>query len=235
MYWETQRVRLGPVVQVRQESRLDFSKEIPQCCQPAAAQIVYIQEMQQSTASGLIASDMKDSLAAIRDFDAVIRLYWPVVYRFALASLREKDAAEVVAQDCFLRAFRSRHTFRGDAAVKTWLMQITANLIRDRIRNRRLQFWRHAAPVPDAHELEACIASPNMSPETQALLRDEVRAVWKATERLSARQRSVFLLRFVEEMELAEIAEVLGMRVGTVKAHLFRALNTVREQMGRKK
>jgi RNA polymerase sigma-70 factor (ECF subfamily) len=190
--------------------------------------------MQQSTTSGLIASEMKDSLTAIHDFDAVIRLYWPVVYRFALAYLREKDAAEVVAQDCFLRAFRSRHAFRGDAAVKTWLMQITANLIRDRIRNRRLQFWRHAAP-PDAIDLETCIASPNASPEAQALLKDQVRAVWKATHRLSAKQRAVFLLRFVEEMELAEIAEVLGMRVGTVKAHLFRALNSVREQMGRQK
>ena len=48
----------------------------------------------------------------IEDFDAVVRLYWPKIFRFALASLRDRDAAESLAQDCFLKAYRARQGFR---------------------------------------------------------------------------------------------------------------------------
>ena len=68
----------------------------------------------------------------LTNFDAVVAEYWPRIYRFALVSLREKGAAESLAQDCFLRAWKYRDQFRGDAAVSTWPMQIAVNLIRDR-------------------------------------------------------------------------------------------------------
>ena len=58
-----------------------------------------------------------------------------------------------------------------------------------------------------------------------------MRAIWSAAAKLPAKQRTVFLLRFVEEMELLEIAEVTGMKEGTVKTHLFRALNAVRARL----
>jgi len=63
------------------------------------------------------------------------------------------------------------------------------------------------------------------------LARSELQAVWAAVDFLSPQQREVFLLRFVEELSLAEIAEVLGIRVGSVKAQLFRALGSVRKQV----
>jgi RNA polymerase sigma-70 factor (ECF subfamily) len=142
----------------------------------------------------------------LTNFDAVVAEYWPRIYRFALVSLREKGAAESLAQDCFLRAWKYRDQFRGDAAVSTWLMQIALNLIRDRIRNRRLQFWRR---------------------------REELAAVWNASASLPERQRTVFLLRFVEDMDLLEIAAAMGLSEGTVKVHLFRALNSVREKVAK--
>jgi RNA polymerase sigma-70 factor (ECF subfamily) len=74
-----------------------------------------------------------------------VRLYRPKVFRFALASLRDLDAAETVTQDCFLRAYQARDRFRQDCSMQTWLMQIAVNLIRDHIRNRRFQFWRRAS------------------------------------------------------------------------------------------
>ena len=79
------------------------------------------------------------------DFEALVRLYRPKVFRFALASLRDLDAAETVTQDCFLRAYQARERFRRDCSMHTWLMQIAVNLIRDHIRNRRFQFWRRAS------------------------------------------------------------------------------------------
>ncbi len=64
------------------------------------------------------------------------------------------------------------------------------------------------------------------------MAREDVRAVWEAVGQLSQQQRAVFLLRFVEEMELSEIAAALDLQVGSVKTHLFRALHNVRGKLG---
>jgi len=71
------------------------------------------------------------AVAELDDFDALVRTYWPKVFRFALASLRDPDAAGTVAQDCLMRAHRKAAGFRGESSVNTWLMQIAVNLVRD--------------------------------------------------------------------------------------------------------
>jgi RNA polymerase sigma-70 factor (ECF subfamily) len=170
--------------------------------------------------------------APLEDFDALVALHYPGVFRFALASLRDADRAATVAQDCFLRAWRSRERFRGDASVRTWLMQIAVNLVRDAARSRKLQFWRSARDTAgDFDALSATVADGGASPEAAASSREQLRAVWQAVRTLPERQRTVFLLRFTEEMDLLEIAAATGMAEGTVKVHLFRALRTVREQV----
>jgi RNA polymerase sigma-70 factor (ECF subfamily) len=113
-------------------------------------------------------------------------------------------------------------------------MQIAANLVRDLTRSRRFQFWKRTQSTAiRVHEIRDFLSSGDSSPEANALLQEQLRAIWTATRKLSERQRAVFLLRFVEDMNLLEIASVLGMTEGTVKKHLFRAVNAVREQMRR--
>ena len=160
------------------------------------------------------------------DFDAVVAEHWPGIYRFALASLRDPDAAATVAQDCFVRAHRGRAQFRGGAVVRTWLMQIAVNLVRDAARSRRFQFWRRSQEAERDLDL---LIDGSISPEAGAAAKEQVRAVWRAVRHLPERQRTVFLLRFSEEMQLTEIAAATGMAEGTVKVHLFRALRVVRE------
>ena len=87
--------------------------------------------MEPVATSRLIAASMEDRANEIADFDAVMRLYWPRVFRFALASLHDRDAAQTLAQDCFLKAYRGRAQFRGEASLQTWLMQIAVNLVSD--------------------------------------------------------------------------------------------------------
>jgi RNA polymerase sigma-70 factor (ECF subfamily) len=70
-----------------------------------------------------------------------------------------------------------------------------------------------------------------MTAEAAVVAKEQVRAVWSVVGQLSERQRTVFLLRFVEEMDLLEIAAITGMKEGTVKTHLFRALQSVREKL----
>ena len=168
------------------------------------------------------------------DFDAVVRLYWPSIFRFALASLRDRDAAQTVAQDCFLKAYQGREQFRGEASLKTWLLQIAVNLVRDHVRSRRLQFWRRAPTYPVHQDaVRNWIPDGEIDPERRILVKEQVDAVWSATARLPERQRTVFLLRYVEELELLEIAAVTGLKEGAVKVHLYRALRSVRTHVGR--
>ena len=173
--------------------------------------------------------------AQLEDFDEVVRLYRPRIFRFALASTYDRDAAETLTQDCFLKAYRNRDRFRGESSLQTWLLQIAVNLVRDWARNRRLQFWKRllAAPEPDA--VREWIPDHDLSPEVKAMVREQVAAVWRAAGSLPERQRTVFLLRFVEDMDLLEIAAATGLQEGTVKSHLSRALQAVRVRLGRTK
>jgi RNA polymerase sigma-70 factor, ECF subfamily len=185
--------------------------------------------MQPAATSGLAIDVAARAAAEIEDFDAVVRLYWPRVFRYALASLRDRDAAESVAQDCFWKAYQARQRFRGDSSLKTWLMQIAVNLVRDRIRSRRLQFWKSSVGMDTVKQ---SIPDDGASPEEQAAAKEDIAAVWRAAAKLPEKQRTVFLLRFVEEMDLIEIAAVIGSKEGTVKSHLYRAIETVRKRLG---
>jgi len=168
----------------------------------------------------------------LADFDEVARQHRPRLFRFILASLRDRETAENLTQDCLIKAYQARDSFRGASNIGTWLMQIAANLIRDHETSGRLKFWRRALQSGgDLVDLGAAIPDTQQSPESRAVVQEQVRAIWIAAASLPARQREVFLLRFVEDMDLLEIAEVTGMKEGTVKAHLFRALQAVRARL----
>jgi RNA polymerase sigma-70 factor (ECF subfamily) len=157
------------------------------------------------------------------DFDTLVRQHRSRIFRYILASLRDYDAAETLTQDCFVRAYRARASFRGDSSAGTWLMQIAVNLVRSHVSSSRWKFWRQAERSGiDASEAGDWLTDHRGSPEAAAEARQQVAAVWRAAESLSEKQRTVFLLRFVEDMDLLEIAAATGMKEGTVKTHLFR-------------
>ena len=170
------------------------------------------------------------------EFDSVVAGHRAQIFRFLLASTRDVDLAETLTQDCFLKAHRNWSSFRGESSVLTWLMRIAINLQKDHWRNRRLQFWRQTRTnAVDLDEASEWLPSGERNAEQRMLAKEQVANVWRAVENLSERQRSVFLLRYVEDLELKEIAVATGMGEGTVKAHLSRALARVRKQLGEKR
>jgi RNA polymerase sigma-70 factor (ECF subfamily) len=172
------------------------------------------------------------SLAAQR-FSTVVETHRPRIFRFLLASLRDADLAETLTQECFLKAYRNWLSFRDESSVMTWLMRIAINLQKNHWRNRRMQFWRQTRTnAVDMDEASEWLPRGERSPEEHLLAREQVGKVWRAVDCLSERQRTVFLLRFVEELELREIAQAAGLEVGAVKTHLSRALLKVRAILG---
>ena len=173
---------------------------------------------------------------AAQEFSNVVANHRLQIFRFLLASTRDVDLAETLTQECFLKAHRNWSHFRGDSSAMTWLMRIAINLQKDHWRNRRMQFWRQASTNKvDLDEASEWLPSGERSVEQKMLARERVAHVWRAVEGLSDRQKTIFLLRFVEELELSEIAQTTGLSEGTVKAHLSRALARVRAELGGKR
>jgi len=170
------------------------------------------------------------------EFSAVVAKHRPQIFRFLLASTRDVDLAETLTQDCFLKAHRNWASFRGESSAMTWLMRIAINLQKDHWRNRRMQFWRKTqSNAVDLNDASEWLPSGERSVEQQLMARERVALVSKAVRNLSQRQRTVFLLRYVEEAELSEIAQATGLSEGTVKAHLSRAVTRVRAELGGKR
>lgn len=187
--------------------------------------------MAAGTAVKPMTADAAQEIAA-QEFSRVVESHRPQIFRFLLASLRDVDLAETLTQECFLKAHRNWSHFRGDSSPMTWLMRIAINLQKDHWRNRRLQFWRSTrANSVDLDEASEWLPSGERTAEQLLLAREQVSQVWKVVSNLSERQRTVFLLRYVEEQELTEIARTTGLSEGTVKAHLSRALSKVRREL----
>ncbi len=171
------------------------------------------------------------------EFDELVRAHQRRIYRVLLGMLRDPDAAETLTQECFLRAYRNRKSFRGEATYGTWLVRIAVNLALDHGRNRRLAFWRRLLGGASSEGRAAAtgeVTDPRASPERQLAAREELQAVWSAVEGLSPQQRAVFVLRFAEEMTLEEVAQAMTLEVGTVKAHLARAVGALRKRLKEK-
>jgi RNA polymerase sigma-70 factor (ECF subfamily) len=172
-------------------------------------------------------------ISELEDIDALVRAYQPKIFRFVAFSIADRDAAESITQDCFLKAHLTRNQFRGDCSVSTWLMRIAFNLVRDHTKSQKFRFWKTAAASAiDATDVSQSLASGASSAEAQLIAKERVKMVYEALRELSGKQRSIFLMRFVEEMDLSDIAAITGMTVPTVKTHLYRAVGAIRARLG---
>jgi RNA polymerase sigma-70 factor (ECF subfamily) len=158
-------------------------------------------------------------------FHDLIRPYERSVYVMALSFLKNEADAEDAAQDAFLSAFRKLSTFRGESRFGTWLISITLNESRNRLRQRKSAQFESIDVDPD----DDTPASPAVLRDwreipSETLERQEVRLMVKAAvDNLPPAYREIFLLRDVEELSIAEAAEVLQISTVLVKVRLHRA------------
>jgi RNA polymerase sigma-70 factor (ECF subfamily) len=186
-----------------------------------------------TTALDTPVEEVRETISS-KSFDQIIQLHQRRVYRVLFLLLKDADAADTLTQECFLRAYKKLASFRGECRIETWLLRIAVNLARDHGKSRRASFWKRLICLEDADSVPHQFRGTQPSPERALLACEQLKAVWKAVSSLPQQQRTIFLLRFAEEMSLAEIAAILKLRIGTVKAHLFRATTKVRETVREK-
>ncbi len=241
MYLQRRLVSLRALADTLQERGLRFipkgkaGERVFCACKPPAQGIVYMSDgMEQArmiAAAGMARGVDTRASSELEDFDALVRNEQQRVYRLLLVMLHDEEAADTLTQDCFLRVYENRGRFRGECSARTWVMRIAMNLARDYTRSRRSQFWRRLFEWNAEPEQDLEIADPGPSPERSLAAREQLASVWSDVESLSGQQRAVFTLRFVDDMSIEQIAEATGLRPGTVKSHLSRALTAIRRRM----
>lgn len=160
-------------------------------------------------------------------WENLVRQHQQAVFRLAYLLLSDADEAEDVAQETFIRAFRSLSRFDPNRPLRPWLLQITGNLAR----NRRRAIGRYLAALG---RLVRTAPEPVLEEAPEASWRtDDAQDLWKAIRRLSATDQEVIYLRYFLELSVAETAEAMEVAPGTVKSRLSRALNRLRQVVER--
>lgn len=159
-------------------------------------------------------------------FETLVRLHENRVYTLCRRMCRSEDDALEAAQDAFLSAWRGIGSFRGDAAFSTWLYRLAANACVDLLRRRRQE-----TVSLDDDELGYDPPDPAPTPE-QAAERAETRAlVREGLAELPQDYREVLVLRELQGLTYAEIAETTGLELGTVKSRISRARNLLKNYL----
>ncbi|MDP9361431.1 MAG: sigma-70 family RNA polymerase sigma factor [Acidobacteriota bacterium] len=153
------------------------------------------------------------------------------IYRVAYAIVRDDVEADTITQDTFIQAYTHLARFQGRSELETWLTRIAINRSRDWLRRRKfVSLFSH----DDESEGREYVIEPvdeRPDAERQIMAHQLRAAITRAEGMLSSQQKIIFRLRHYENHSLEEIAELLGLRAGTVRAHLFRAIHKVRKEL----
>lgn len=175
------------------------------------------------------------TLAGNREaFDELVFLYRDQVYATAWQMTRNADDALDVSQEVFLRAYRALSSFKGNARFSTWLHRIVLNTCIDHIRKEKRHWGNISTSDPGEGTLDD---GPAPAPESsvdptqrETVYHKQIQSrVLAGLKQISGRQREVFVLRYYQDLELKEIAEVLKCSEGAVKRHLHRAQMRLRD------
>lgn len=165
-------------------------------------------------------------------FAALVDAHSEKIISLAWRLTGSRAVAEDIAQEAFLRLFRSLASFRGDSSVGTWLYRTTSRLAIDHLRREKIKrriFLFRSADSEQSDPLEM-VADSSASPHELLQARETAARMQRVLQRLPARQKAVFILRQQEGLSLKEIAETLNLELGTVKAHLHRAVSQFRKE-----
>lgn len=161
-------------------------------------------------------SESSDPKAIVQD---LMITYGKDVWNYAYSMTRKWDQADDITQEVFIKVFRNLYTFRSESSVKTWLLAITRNMVYD---YRKSAFLRKVTLI-DYVTSRAEAASA----EQEVLEREAASEIWADVMRLPAKYREVLILYAHHQLSMKEMAEVLGVSVGTVKSRLFHARSKI--------
>ena len=169
----------------------------------------------------------------LRDFGSWMASEQRRIFLLCKRLLQDPDEADSATQDVFFKAYKalSKGTMEELDHPEKWVTRIAVNTCLDRLRSNSWKIWRKRPSAGDEALILSMTAGRDPDAEAQVFARQIQQRLEKALGKLSDRQRAVFILRHYESLSLDEIADVLKLDTGTVKAHLFRALGKLRDEL----
>ncbi len=164
-------------------------------------------------------------------FEELLLLHQKKVYNLCLRMSANADDALDLSQEAFLRAWRALGQYQFEASFSTWLFRLTSNICIDFLRRKkRRQETSLTESYEDSDEgAELSVPDTQPSPEQQAMTNETRIELVRAMEQLSPEHREILQLRVIEDLPYEQIADILGVRVGTVKSRLARARLSLRK------
>ena len=165
-------------------------------------------------------------------FDQLIDRYQGDIHRMIYFRIRARMDAEDLTQDVFIRAYRSISRLREPERFRSWLYTVAVNRVNDYLRKKRVRsIFKSSDEGPDKQP-EAVQLREQPEALEQVLKEDFWRQVGRIAKKLSKMEREVFMLRFLDNLNINEIAQVLKKSESTVKTHLYRALAKFKKEKG---
>jgi RNA polymerase sigma-70 factor (ECF subfamily) len=170
-----------------------------------------------------------------RAYRKLMDKYHDAIYSFIFRMVHDREQVEDLTQEAFIKAFSSLKNFNEEFAFSTWLYKIATNNCIDYIRKRKLQMYSIDKPV-ESRDSEYVFELPDDSYEADRDVIADQRTVLlhDAIDKLPEKYRRVILLRHTDEKSYEEIARMLRLPIGTVKAHIFRARELLYRQLRNK-
>ncbi len=170
-------------------------------------------------------------------FATLIEAHGDKIYSYLARMLNDREEALDLAQETFVRAWESMGRFRGGASFSTWLYRIATNLAIDSLRRKGRRGHEESLDAPfetDTGDTERQIADPTAGPDQEVTLRELRREVRRAVAEMAPKLRTVLVMYDFQQMTYEEIAEALGVPLGTVKSRLFNARRVLREKLSQR-
>lgn len=165
-------------------------------------------------------------------FAEIVELYQDKLYRVCFRMLGNMHEAEDIAQEAFVRAFINIHTFDTNRKFSTWLYRIGTNLCIDRIRKKKPDYYLDAEVAgTEGLNMYSQIAASEELPEDQVMKMEMQDRVQYEISRLPDKYRAVIVLKYMEDLPLQEISDILEMPLGTVKTRIHRGREALRKQL----
>lgn len=168
-------------------------------------------------------------------FAELVDLYKDRLFHLGYRMLSNRHEAEDVVQETFLRVYKNWSRYDEKQKFSTWIYRIATNLCIDRLRKRKPNYYLDAE-MNDQEGMDGYTLIPGdeRTPETEYLLSETQQTIHRAIEGLPAKYRSVIVLRYLQEMSLQEISDVLDMPVTTVKTRVHRGREFLRKKLEHK-
>jgi RNA polymerase sigma-70 factor (ECF subfamily) len=166
-------------------------------------------------------------------FTELVELYQDKIFHLAYRMLNNRHEAEDAVQETFLRVYTNLHRYDETQKFSTWIFRIGTNLCIDRLRKRKNMTFSLDAEMPDGegNDYYAMLPGHEDTPEKQVIVSETQQQIRDAIETLPVKYKSVVILRYLHDMSLQEIGDVLDMPVTTVKTRVHRGREFLRKKL----